>query len=518
MTSDGASTVRSPARTEATFQAMLDAAPDAMVGVSGDGIIVMANSQTETLFGYEYEELIGRPVELLVPDRVKDAHSGHRASYFAEPRTRPMGVGLDLAGRRADGTEFPAEISFSSIEIEEGVIALAAIRDTTDRKKTEEELLRARKEADRANKAKSDFLSRMSHELRTPLNSILGFAQLLAMEELTDDQQVSVQRILIGGEHLLALINEILDIARIESGRITISPEPVHLGRALDETLVLVRPIANQAGIRLLEPEGELDVHIRADRKRLKQVFLNLLSNAIKFNRENGEVRIECRRSSPRDYRIDISDMGMGISEQDSGDLFSPFARLGAEERGIEGTGLGLTLSKGLVDIMGGKLVASSTAGAGSTFSVELPLADESELDPPELAEIQPEDTASAVSITVLYIEDNLANLQLIERILSYRPSITLLSAMQGSLGIELAKQHRPDIILLDLHLPDMPGEEVLRRLAADEQTRDIPVVAVSADSSEATLKRLAASGAAKFITKPINVSLFLETIDGILS
>jgi PAS domain S-box-containing protein len=190
---------------------MLDAAPDAMVGVDREGTIVMANIQTETLFGYERGELIGRPVELLVPDRVKAAHPSHRAGYFTQPRTRPMGAGLDLAGRRADGTEFPAEISLSSIDTEDGMLALAAIRDTTDRKRAQEEMHRAREEADRANKAKSDFLSRMSHELRTPLNSILGFGQLLEMQELTEQQRSSVQRILSGGEHLLDLINEILD-------------------------------------------------------------------------------------------------------------------------------------------------------------------------------------------------------------------------------------------------------------------------------------------------------------------
>ena len=518
MTPDGGSSVRSPARAEAKFQAMLDAAPDAMVGVSREGIIVMANTQTEALFGYERQELLGRPVELLIPDRVKAAHPGHRARYFSEPRTRPMGAGLDLAGRRADGTEFPAEISLSSMDTEDGVLALAAIRDTTDRKEVGEELLRARKEADRANKAKSDFLSRMSHELRTPLNSILGFAQILDMEELTEEQRTSVLRILSGGEHLLALINEILDIARIESGRITLSPEPVHIGRALEEALELIRPLAARADIRLIEPKGDFDVHVRADRQRLKQVFLNLLSNAVKFNREHGEVRLACARPTQRSFRVDFSDTGLGINEDQTQDLFTPFARLGAEERGIEGTGLGLALTKGLVDIMGGKLGASSTAGVGSTFWVEFPLADQSELEPRELEEAQLEEVASAAPRTVLYIEDNLANLQLIERILGYRPAITLISAMQGSLGIDLAKEHQPDMILLDLHLPDMPGEEVLRRLDANERTRKIPVVVVTADAMEGTSKRLIASGANTFITKPLNISAFLETVDEILS
>ena len=300
-------------KAEARFQAMLDAAPYAMVGVNSEGLIVMANIQTEVLFGYERTELIGQLIELLVPERVRSVHPSHRANYFSQPRTRPMGAGLELAGRRADGTEFPAEISLSAIESDDGSLALAAIRDITDRRRAEEETRKAREAADRASGAKSDFLSRVSHELRTPLNSILGFGQLLDMDKLTERQHRSVSQILFGGEHLLDLINELLDIEKIESGRITLSPEPVHLGQTLEETMQLVHPLADQRGIRLIQPD-EIDVYVRADRQRLKQVLLNLLSNAVKYNREEGEVEILCERPAQGTVRLSVKDSGNGIS------------------------------------------------------------------------------------------------------------------------------------------------------------------------------------------------------------
>jgi PAS domain S-box-containing protein len=311
-------------RTKATFQAMLDAAPDAMVGVSREGTIVMVNVQSEAVFGYRREALLGQSVEILVPERIKDVHPDLRESYFAEPRTRPMGV-LSLVGRRADGVEFPAEISLSTIETDEGVLALAAIRDITDRRLAEEETRRAREEADRANNAKSEFLSRVSHELRTPLNSILGFGQLLEMGELPPTQRKSVGHILEAGEHLLDLIDEILDIEKIVSGRMTLSLEPVHVDEALGDVLQLMGPIAERAQVRLAAPLDELDAFVRADRQRLKQVLLNLLSNAVKFNKAGGEVRISCRRTSENSIEIRVADTGAGIADELMGSLFTPF-------------------------------------------------------------------------------------------------------------------------------------------------------------------------------------------------
>jgi PAS domain S-box-containing protein len=496
---------------------MLDAAPDAMVGVNSDGVIVMVNVQTEAVFGYTRENLLGQQIEILVPEQVKAEHPVHRTDYFREPRTRPMGAAIELAGRRADGTEFPAEISLSSIQTDDGPVALAAIRDMTERQKAEEETRGAREEADRANQAKSDFLSRVSHELRTPLNSILGFAQLLEMERLPQRQHRSVLQILEAGGHLLDLINEILEIEKIASGRMTLSLEPVHVGLVLDEAMKLVRPIADQDGVRLINPPDEFEISVQADRQRLKQVFLNLLSNGVKFNRVGGEVRISGEVTSEGSFRVTVTDTGHGIAPEMMGNLFTPFSRLGAERRGIEGTGLGLSLSKSLVETMAGSIEAESVLGEGSSFRIELPIAESVEVEEDEAPSAAPPSMGAVGSKTVLYIEDNLANLQLIEGILAYRPAIVVLSAMQGSIGMELARRHQPDLILLDLHLPDMSGEEVLERLRADEATSGIPIVIVSADASAETLARLQEAGASSFITKPLNVGHFLETIDGML-
>ena len=504
-------------KAEDTFQAMLDAAPDAMVGVNRDGVIVMANAQTEAVFGYERDALLGEPIEVLVPEHVKGLHPGHRTADLREPRTRPMGAALELSGRRADGSEFPAEISLSSIQTQRGPVALAAIRDNTDRKEAEEQTRRARKEADRANQAKSDFLSRVSHELRTPLNSILGFGQLLEMEALPQRQRRSVLQILDAGGHLLDLIDEILDIETIASGRMTLSLEAVHAGRILDEALKLVRPIADKDGVRLIEPRDDFEIYVLADRQRLKQVFLNLLSNAVKFNRAGGDVRISGEPTGDDSFQITVTDTGMGIVPEEMGNLFTPFSRLGADRRGVEGTGLGLALSKNLVETMGGSIAAQSVPGEGSTFRIELAIAEPAEVQD-ELPKVASPFAETAESRTILYIEDNLANLQLIEGILAYRPSIGLMSSMQGSLGIEIARLHQPDLILLDLHLPDMSGDEILERLKTDEATSAIPVVIVSADANRDTLKRLEDAGASSFVTKPVNVQLFLETVDEMLA
>ena len=256
---------------------------------------------------------------------------------------------------------------------------------------------------------------------------------------------------------------------------------------------------------------------MQADRQRLKQVLLNLLSNAVKFNRVGGDVRVSGQVTSKGSFRVTVTDTGRGIAPEMMGNLFTPFSRLGAERRGIEGTGLGLSLSKSLVETMSGSIEAESVLGEGSSFRIELPIAESAEVESDETPSAAPPDTGDVGSKTILYIEDNLANLQLVEGILAYRPEVVVLSAMQGSIGMELARRHQPDLILLDLHLPDMSGEEVFERLKADKATSAIPIVIVSADASAETLGRLQQAGASSFITKPLNVGHFLETIDGML-
>jgi signal transduction histidine kinase/ActR/RegA family two-component response regulator len=373
----------------------------------------------------------------------------------------------------------------------------------------------ARAEAERANNAKSEFLSRMSHELRTPLNAVLGFAQLLQMDELRPDQRESVEQIEKAGRHLLDLINEVLDIARVESGHLSLSVEPVEVGSAVAEALLLVRPLAAEREISVtLQESSALSLYARADRQRIKQVLLNLLSNGIKYNRERGSLVIRCSEVPGGRVRLEVADDGPGIPSDRLHRLFTPFERLGAEGTGVEGTGLGLALSKRLVEAMGGALEVSTAPGQGSTFSVELETAGSPEQDS---ALSKRDELAPGIDPplhgTLLYIEDNQANVRLIERVVSRLPNCRLITAMQGSLGLDLAHQHDPDIVLLDLHLPDIPGAEVLRRLREDPTTHDIPVIVISADATPSQIRKLLAEGADAYLTKPLDVQRFLQLV-----
>ena len=374
----------------------------------------------------------------------------------------------------------------------------------------------AEQEADRANRAKSEFLSRMSHELRTPLNAILGFAQLLQMNGSDPRQQESIEQILKGGRHLLALINEVLDISRIEAGRLSLSLEPVPLLGTVQAAVALVRPLASDRGIRLEVEIPAASSHVLADQQRLQQVLLNLLSNAVKYNQPSGSVRVSAEVVEARSVRIRVADTGIGMSPEQLGRLFTPFDRLGADQTGVEGTGLGLTLSKCLVEAMGGVMTVESAVGAGSVFSVELDIAEAPSppvLLPPSSVAARP---ASGRALSVLYVEDNASNLRLIEHVLAYRPGLRLLTAVQGRLGLEMAREQRPDLILLDLHLPDLPGADVLKSLQDGADTRDIPVVVLSADATPGQIDRLIEAGARAYLTKPVDVAQLLTLVDDI--
>jgi signal transduction histidine kinase/CheY-like chemotaxis protein len=375
---------------------------------------------------------------------------------------------------------------------------------------------RAEEEADRANRAKSEFLSRMSHELRTPLNAILGFAQLLEMDALSIEQQDSVGQILRGGRHLLALINEVLDISRIEAGRLHLSIEPVPVSETVRQAVELVRPSPAAARVAIQADAIDEALHVLADRQRLQQVLLNLLSNAAKYNRPGGSVTVSCRRLAGSVARLQVRDTGEGIAPDKLERLFTPFDRLGAEGSGVEGTGLGLALSKHLVEAMGGVLRAESQAGVGSAFSVELPVvpAPVAIDDGPAVAAPEDERDGSRLPVKVLYIEDNLSNLRLVESVLGRRPGMTLLSAMQGRVGLDLARDHRPDLILLDRHLPDLSGDEVFALLREDARTRDIPVVILSADAIPARARRMLDAGVRAYLTKPLDVKSLLAAVD----
>jgi len=379
----------------------------------------------------------------------------------------------------------------------------------------------ARDEADEASRLKSEFLSRMSHELRTPLNAVLGFAQVLELGELTAPQNDAVSYILKGGRHLLGLINEVLDISRIESGSLALSMEPVLVNEVVDEALNLVRPLTSEASIEIrIDTASSEGVYVMADRQRLKQILLNLLSNAIKYNRPQGSVAVSSMSSQPGLLQIRVSDTGQGLDPVQMSQLFVPFERLGAERTEIEGTGIGLALSYRLATAMGGAMDVESELGAGSTFWVELPTVEgqverHERLNGDHVA--APVISARSAVHKVLYVEDNLANLNLVERVVAERADIELISCMQGSLGLDLAREHHPSLILLDLHLPDLSGEKVLAQLRADPGTAAIPVVIVSADATLGRVERLLAAGAVLYLTKPIDVRQLLRTFDDFL-
>lgn len=375
------------------------------------------------------------------------------------------------------------------------------------------QLVEKRKNLEAASQAKSDFLARMSHELRTPLNAILGFGQLLEMDDLEPSERESVAQIMRAGRHLLALIDEVLDISKIESGALRISMEPVPLANVLGDVRSMVTPLAAERDVNLVVEHVEEGLHAMADQQRLKQVLLNLLSNGIKYNRLGGEVRVGAFSTEGR-VKIVVSDEGSGIDPEYQDRLFAPFERLGAENKGfVEGTGLGLALSRRLVSLMGGELTLESTGELGSTFAVSLGRADTHQglsVAQPLLGRLE----FSGRELVIVCIEDNPSNFELVRRILDDNFDARIFSSIQGSLGLDLVNRHRPDAVLLDLHLPDMTGEKVLSRIKSDHDTAEIPVIVMSADATNGDKRRMVEAGAMAYLTKPLDVHEFLRQMD----
>ena len=381
----------------------------------------------------------------------------------------------------------------------------------------ESSLRQAREEAEIANRAKSEFLSRMSHELRTPLNAVIGFAQIL-QQDVPPEAIPDVREILRAGKHLLALIDEVLDLSRIESGKITMSVEPACVSEVIEESVALVRGAAEKRSIDISIVDVEKEIHVLADRQRFKQVVVNLLSNAIKYNRDAGSVRVAviCQDDC---VRIGVRDEGNGIPASMRDQLFAPFSRLGAEHTSIEGTGLGLALSKHLVEAMGGDIGLESEPGVGSTFWFSLPYTSEKAVASTpasfEKPSAGPPVNGDSEAVSVLQIEDNPSNVRLIQRALRSRGDIRLTTAMTGSEGLEaLEDGPAPDLVLLDVNLPDMTGMDILIRMRANVPTRDIPVVVLSADATQAQIDQMMALGAERYLTKPIKLDELHEVFD----
>ncbi|NVB79865.1 MAG: PAS domain S-box protein [Kofleriaceae bacterium] len=634
-------------KAELRFRELVESAPDGIVVCDRSGAIVLVNAQTERMFGYSRGELIGKPIEILIPERLRSRHPGHVAGYTGAPRSRPMGTGLDLSGRRRDGTEFPVEISLSPIQVDQGTLFSAAIRDVSDRKRIEaearranayllssvdsiqdafslydeedrvvlvnssfrqlvgasiagaivgrrfdeladailplldpgseaaadlrrrwldyhreptgslelrtrtgrtlritdrataehgtvslivditddilraEELRRARQQAEAASAAKSEFLASMSHELRTPLNAILGFAQLLQRDRkqpLSERQLERLGHVLSGGEHLLRLIDEVLDLARIEAGGIAISTEPVGVRDMVAEVVTTLEPMAQRAGIQLASEITEV-ADVVADRTRLAQILMNFGSNAIKYNRQGGHVAF---RAAPRDshVRLSVVDDGFGIPEDKRAKIFEPFQRAGQETGPIEGTGIGLSISKRLAELMQGSVGFTSVVDRGSEFWVDIPVhvaaADTEAARKPQVAEGSALAAAPAAH-KVVYVEDNPSNIAFMRELMSDLPAVELLTAPTAEIGVELVRAQQPAAVIMDINLPGMSGFDAVKLLKAWPETTHIPVIALSAAALARDTSRAREAGFYRYLTKPVKIDELLDALNDVL-
>jgi len=500
-------------------RSLIESSIDAIMTTDPSGIITDVNKQMEALTGCTRDELIGAPMK----------------NFFTDPERAEVGIkrvlnekkvtDYELTARAWDGKETVVSLNATTFYDRDRKLqgVFAAARDVTERKYLDVEMENAKSVAEKANLAKSEFLSSMSHELRSPLNAILGFAQLMESDSPppTDAQQESIAQILQAGWHLLKLINEILDLTKVESGQVPMSREPVGLAEVLQECQSMIEPEAQERGIGMTFPQSGMPYFIHADRTRVKQVMINLLANAIKYNREQGTVEVVCTESTPGRLRISIKDSGAGLTPEQLGQLFQPFNRLGQEAGGEEGTGIGLVVAKRLVELMGGSIGVESSVGVGSVFWFELDLVAEPALAVDESTQdgggtvAQPPQVAREAGVrTLLYVEDNPANMRLVEQIIARHPDLNLLAAVNGNSGIEIARDKQPDLILLDINLPDISGFEVLKILREDPVTAHIAVIAISANAMPADIKRGLKAGFFRYLTKPIKVDEFMEALD----
>ena len=523
-------------KTGALQNAILTSANFSIIATDEKGIIQLFNVGAERMLGYRATEVVNRirPSDIHDPEEVTA-----RAQALSLELDTPITPGFEalafkasrgiedvyeLTHLRKDGSRFPAIVSITALRDDFGDIIgyLLIGTDNSVRKQAELDLHKAMSIAEKANLAKSDFLSSMSHELRTPLSAILGFAQLIesGSPQPTPSQKRSLDQILKAGWYLLDLINEILDLSLIESGRLSLSPEPVSLADVMHECQTMVEPQARQRGIHVSFPQMAVPHIVKADRTRVKQVLINLLSNAIKYNRPGGTVVVTCAASAPGRIRICVEDTGEGLSPAEIAQLFQPFNRLGRAATTEEGTGIGLVVSKRLVELMGGVIGVESKVGKGSVFWIELNLTEPqtavSELETLALAP-KTNDTGTRVR-TLLYVEDNPANLMLVEDLIGRRADIQLLIARDGSRGIQIARASQPDAILMDINLPGINGIEALGILAADPVTAHIPVVALSANAMPHDIEKGLQAGFFRYLTKPIKVNEFMDTLDQALS
>ncbi len=512
---------------EQRYRTLVRWSPEVIVIVR-HGNIVFANPAAVELFGARSgQALLGQPaIERVDPEfhaLVQARTLGQRATHSAAPM-------IEVVMRKLDGSAIGVEVQSIWIDYDGQAAIQVAMHDVTERVRLARELRernialeRATAVAQQANRAKSNFLSSLSHELRTPLSAMLGFAQLIdaGTPAPTPAQKRSLDQILLAGWHLLELINEILDLALIESGKLALALEPVALADVLRECRDMVEPQAQECDVSLLFPRPDIGYFVQADRTRMRQVLINLLSNAIKYNRSGGAVVADCSIVFPTQLRIRVSDTGAGLAPDQLAQLFEPFNRLGQEASAVPGTGIGLVVCKRLVEAMGGSIGVESTPGKGSVFWVDMPLAAQAQAAPAGVAgsaQATALAPADAPPRSVLYVEDNDANLMLIEDLIARRPELRFLSARDGTSGVAMAREHLPDVVLMDVHLPDISGVDAMKMLRADPVTAHIPVIALSANAMARDIAIGLEAGFIHYLTKPIKVVRFMDVLDQALN